>query len=181
MFWNFGTFRKAFLLGGYKIKTFSTFAFRFCHTQFRRTFSLSYNLLVNNETISWGRRRRGRRDVLRKVPYWRICLSVKVQGGSNMTGTNCDLFTHNQSRSYLNHLVPCYEDVWETGLWTAARGMGGGARSASCGHLTPGEGTTRWALGKKAGWTANAEGDSKGNISCFCYEFWDRTLAHNLT
>jgi hypothetical protein len=22
-----------------------------------------------------------------------------------MTGTNCDLFTHNQSRSYLNHLV----------------------------------------------------------------------------
>jgi hypothetical protein len=30
-----------------------------------------------------------------------------VQGGSNMTGTNCDLFTHNQSRSYLNHLV-CY-------------------------------------------------------------------------
>jgi hypothetical protein len=29
--------------------------------------------------------------------------SVLVQGGSNMTGTNCDLFTHNQSRSYLNH------------------------------------------------------------------------------
>jgi hypothetical protein len=28
-----------------------------------------------------------------------------IQGGSNMTGTNCDLFTHNQSRSYLNHLV----------------------------------------------------------------------------
>jgi hypothetical protein len=25
--------------------------------------------------------------------------------GSNMTGTNCDLFTHDQSRSYLNHLV----------------------------------------------------------------------------
>jgi hypothetical protein len=23
-----------------------------------------------------------------------------------MTGTNCDLFTHNQSQSYLNHLVP---------------------------------------------------------------------------
>jgi hypothetical protein len=22
-----------------------------------------------------------------------------------MTGTNCDLFTHNQSQSYLNHLV----------------------------------------------------------------------------
>jgi hypothetical protein len=29
----------------------------------------------------------------------------EIQGGSNMTGTNCDLFTHNQSRSYLNHLV----------------------------------------------------------------------------
>jgi hypothetical protein len=28
-----------------------------------------------------------------------------VQGGSNMTGTNCDLFTHNHSRSYLNDLV----------------------------------------------------------------------------
>jgi hypothetical protein len=30
---------------------------------------------------------------------------VIIQGGSNMTGTNCGLFTHNQSRSYLNHLV----------------------------------------------------------------------------
>ena len=30
-----------------------------------------------------------------------------VQGGSNMTGTNCDLFTHKSSRSYLNHLVFC--------------------------------------------------------------------------
>jgi hypothetical protein len=29
----------------------------------------------------------------------------QIQGGSNMTGTDCDLFTHNQSRSYLNHLV----------------------------------------------------------------------------
>jgi hypothetical protein len=28
-----------------------------------------------------------------------------LQGGSNMTGTNCDLFTHKLSRSYLNHLV----------------------------------------------------------------------------
>jgi hypothetical protein len=32
-------------------------------------------------------------------------LLVLLQGGSNMTVTNCDLFTHNQSRSYLNHLV----------------------------------------------------------------------------
>ena len=32
-----------------------------------------------------------------------------IQGGSNMTGINCDLFTHNQSRSYLNYLVQsCY-------------------------------------------------------------------------
>jgi hypothetical protein len=29
-----------------------------------------------------------------------------IQGGSNVTGTNCDLFTHKSSRSYLNHLVP---------------------------------------------------------------------------
>jgi hypothetical protein len=28
-----------------------------------------------------------------------------IQGGSTMTGTNCDLFTHKSSRSYLNHLV----------------------------------------------------------------------------
>ena len=37
---------------------------------------------------------------------YNIKMDVKeIQGGSNMTGTNCDLFTHNQSRSYLNHLV----------------------------------------------------------------------------
>jgi hypothetical protein len=35
----------------------------------------------------------------------RMKKSSIVQGGSNMTGTNCDLFTHNQSWSYLNHLV----------------------------------------------------------------------------
>jgi hypothetical protein len=28
-----------------------------------------------------------------------------IQGVSNMTGTNCDLFTHKSFRSYLNHLV----------------------------------------------------------------------------
>ena len=33
---------------------------------------------------------------------------LHIQGGSNMTGTNCDLFTHNQSWSYLNHLVCVY-------------------------------------------------------------------------
>jgi hypothetical protein len=43
--------------------------------------------------------------------YLRLTLTLfdysvcSIQGGSNMTGTNCDLFTHNQSRSYLNHLV----------------------------------------------------------------------------
>jgi hypothetical protein len=34
-----------------------------------------------------------------------IVCSFHLQGGSNMTETNCDLFTHNQSRAYLNHLV----------------------------------------------------------------------------
>jgi hypothetical protein len=29
-----------------------------------------------------------------------------------MTGTNCDLFTHNQSRSYLNHLVHIYVYIY---------------------------------------------------------------------
>ena len=32
-------------------------------------------------------------------------LSGLIQCGSNMTGTNCDLFTNKSSRSYLNHLV----------------------------------------------------------------------------
>ena len=35
-----------------------------------------------------------------------------VQGGSNMTGTNCDLFTHKSSRSYLNHLVFIVRFSW---------------------------------------------------------------------
>ena len=30
-----------------------------------------------------------------------------------MTETNCDVFTHNQSRSYLNHLVLCPKVCWE--------------------------------------------------------------------
>jgi hypothetical protein len=41
-----------------------------------------------------------------RVRQLRACWELmKIQGGSNMTGTNCDLFTYNQSRSYLNHLV----------------------------------------------------------------------------
>jgi hypothetical protein len=34
-----------------------------------------------------------------------VLLKGLLQGGSNMTGTNCDLFTHKQSLSFLNHLV----------------------------------------------------------------------------
>jgi hypothetical protein len=34
---------------------------------------------------------------------------VFIQGGSNMTGTDYKLFTHNQSRSYLNHLVLAWQ------------------------------------------------------------------------
>jgi hypothetical protein len=34
-----------------------------------------------------------------------LYVGKKIQGGSNMTGTDCDLFTHKLSRSYLNHLV----------------------------------------------------------------------------
>jgi hypothetical protein len=36
------------------------------------------------------------------MPYTPLCI---LQVGSNMTGTNCDLFTHKSSRSYLSHLV----------------------------------------------------------------------------
>ena len=39
------------------------------------------------------------------VLKYNIYSQVHIQGGSNMTGTNCDLFTHKLSRSYLNHLV----------------------------------------------------------------------------
>ena len=35
-----------------------------------------------------------------------------VQGGSNLTGTNCDLFTHKSSRSYLNHIVLIYDFLY---------------------------------------------------------------------
>jgi hypothetical protein len=41
------------------------------------------------------------------VSWTRLNITLYVQGGSNMTGTNCDLFTHKSSRSYLNHLVHC--------------------------------------------------------------------------
>jgi hypothetical protein len=45
---------------------------------------------------------------------------MKIQGGSNMTGTNCDLFTHKSSRSYFNHLelkivTECFPSV---SIWT---------------------------------------------------------------
>jgi hypothetical protein len=38
--------------------------------------------------------------------FYRYSFRVfNIQGGSNMTGTNCDLFTHKSSWSYLNRLV----------------------------------------------------------------------------
>ena len=37
--------------------------------------------------------------------YIYIYIYIHTQGGSNMTGTDCGLFTHNQSLSYLNHFV----------------------------------------------------------------------------
>jgi hypothetical protein len=58
------------------------------------------------------------------VLYWRCSLirGSVIRGGSNMTGTNCDLFTHKSSRSYLNHLVFIYvyrseiKLFWDTGV-----------------------------------------------------------------
>jgi hypothetical protein len=37
--------------------------------------------------------------------FFSILCCNNMQGGSNITGTNCDVFTHKSSRSYLNHLV----------------------------------------------------------------------------
>jgi hypothetical protein len=44
-----------------------------------------------------------RRKVLYSI-HAEFGMPLKLQGGSNMTGTNCDLFTHKSSRFYLNHL-----------------------------------------------------------------------------
>jgi hypothetical protein len=44
--------------------------------------------------------------------------NFKIQGGSNMTGTNCDLFTHKSSRSYLNHLVYTAVQVSKSAILT---------------------------------------------------------------
>ena len=38
-------------------------------------------------------------------PFLMFFSPIDIQGGSNMIGTNCDLFTHISSRSYLNNLV----------------------------------------------------------------------------
>jgi hypothetical protein len=64
-----------------------------------------------------------------------------IQGGSNMTGTNCDLFTHNQSRSYLNHLVLKWTlEKWdgEHGLDRSCSGYGQVAGCCECGNETSG-------------------------------------------
>jgi hypothetical protein len=47
---------------------------------------------------------------IRTVKWANECLllakeKTMLQGSTNMTGTNCDLFTHKSSRSYLNHVV----------------------------------------------------------------------------
>ena len=49
------------------------------------------------------------------VSWTRLNMALYVKGGLNMAGTNCDLFTHKMSRSYLNHLVhclSCYKHIW---------------------------------------------------------------------
>jgi hypothetical protein len=61
---------------------------------------------IENASRSLPGRTQGGYKTLRQRPspardMWRRL----IQGGSDVTGTNCDLFTHSQSRSYLNHLV----------------------------------------------------------------------------
>ena len=45
------------------------------------------------------------RDTVNFIHEDAYTVTAVLQGGSNMTGTNCNLFTHNQSQSYFNHLV----------------------------------------------------------------------------
>jgi hypothetical protein len=52
-------------------------------------------------------------SILQSVFLYQV--QLEIQGGSNMTGTNCDLFTHKYSRSYLNHLVFCVG--FDAGFW----------------------------------------------------------------
>jgi len=44
------------------------------------------------------------RCVIKPVHIIQYTVTI-IQGGSNMTGTDCLQFTHKKSRSYLNHLV----------------------------------------------------------------------------
>jgi hypothetical protein len=47
------------------------------------------------------------------------CLPLLNYNGSNMTGTNCDLFTHKSSQSYLTHLVQFKALFWASWQTTA--------------------------------------------------------------
>jgi hypothetical protein len=60
----------------------------------------------------WFWRRMEKNSWTIRVRNEEVLHSVKedVQVGSNMTGTNCDLFTHKSSRSYLNHLVISWKE-----------------------------------------------------------------------
>ena len=61
--------------------------------------------IASHFRLTFGQSGYSRSEVL--VSVW-VDARTYVQGGSNMTGTNCDLFTHKSSRSYLNHLVCMY-------------------------------------------------------------------------
>jgi hypothetical protein len=63
-------------------------------------------------------KRKGNSSCIEIKRMWKIkCMIIPIiQGGSNMTGTNCDLFTHKSSRSYLNHLVTGATGIVTKGL-----------------------------------------------------------------
>ena len=99
--------------------------------------TISRLIILRMRNVSNKRCRENQTSILYSVRFfWKSCSlldNVEIQCSSNMTGTNCDLFTHNQSRSYLNHLV--YSGVGEaaskTKWWRAAYWISNATRAST--------------------------------------------------
>jgi hypothetical protein len=99
-----------------RIRSPDHFPHRTCHTLYQ-TLGIENRLLVEkprNHSIPGRNMRSSVLQSVRTGTGAHLAFSQRlsealfppnVQGGSNMTGTNCDLFIHKSSRSYLNHLV----------------------------------------------------------------------------
>jgi hypothetical protein len=89
-------------------------------------------------------------DMLLLIRLLKAQTESDIQGGSNMTGTNCDLFTHKSSRSYLNHLVCSYHArcFWDL-------------RAGYTNHNNSLTKSLMWSISKKAGVICEMETSSE--------------------